>query len=460
MSEAAVVPTGGQRLSSLTRRQVSGVIAAMAAPVVLGQMSQTLMGLIDTLMIGRLGDVELASVAVATLLFSALAMTIKSVDVAVQSYTARRVGEGRDAEVGPVLTTALSVCFSLGIVCMAIGLIWPEALMRIASRDETVRELGSQYLFYRYAGILPLLFYFQAKGVFDGIGWTRIGMMVGIGMNVLNVFLNAVFIFGKLGAPAMGPAGAALASSLSGLMAALVMGGILFYRPHRMRFQFVSAANFQRGLVGPFLRLAWPPAIQTFGVVIALIIFNYLLGLVSVLAVAAGNVVLRIASLSFMPGFGVGAALQTLVGQSLGRDDPLGAQRAIKGGVVLAVILMGLLGIVFVARPEFLLKMFSSSSALINEAVPILRLMGVVQVIDAVGLTLAGAMRGAGMTRAVMLADVGTGFVLLPPMTYLFAIVWQGGLMGAWLALLTWFSLFAVVMVIIYWKSDWQEVEI
>jgi len=432
----------------------------MATPVVLGHLSQTLMGLVDTLMIGRLGEVELAAVAVATLLFSALAMTIKSIDVAVQSYTARRVGEGRDREVGPVLTTALIVCLVLGSLCLVVGLIWPDVLMRLATRDPVVRELGSQYLFYRYAGILPLLFFFQAKGVFDGIGWTRIGMGVGIGMNLLNIVLNAMFIFGMWGAPAMGPGGAALASTLSTLTAALVMGGFLLYGPNRRRFQFVSRSNIQAKLLLPFLRLAWPPALQTFGIVIALIIFNYLLGMVSVLAVAAGNVVLRIASLSFMPGIGVGAAIQTMVSQSLGRNDPYGAQRAIKGGVLLSVILMGLLGVVFVAKPTFLLELFSSSPALINEAVPILRLMGLVQVIDAVGLTLAGAMRGAGLTRAVMLADVGTGFVLLPPLTYLFAIVWDGGLMGAWLALLTWFSLFAVVMVLIYWRSDWQEVEI
>ncbi len=450
----------GQRLSSLTRRQLAWAITTLAAPVVLGQISQTLMGLVDTLMIGRIGNVELAAVAVATLLFSALGMTIKSVDVAVQSFTARRVGEGRDAEVGPVLTTALTVCLSLGTICLVIGMVWPEALMRLATRDPAVRELGSQYLFYRYAGILPLLFFFQTKGVFDGIGWTKIGMGVGIGMNLLNAGLNVIFIFGKWGAPAMGPGGAALASSISTLVAALVMAGFLLYRPHRQRFQFVSRSNFQRQLIVPFLRLAWPPAMQTLGIVIALIIFNYMLGMVGVLAVAAGNVVLRIASLSFMPGIGVGAAIQTMVSQSLGRNDAHGAVRAIKGGVALSVLLMGLFGVVFIAQPASLLRLFSSSAALISEATPILRLMGLVQVIDAVGLTLAGAMRGAGLTRAVMLADVGTGFVLLPPLTYLFAIVLGGGLMGAWLALLTWFILFTVVMVLIYWRSNWQEVEI
>lgn len=451
---------GGQRLSALNRRQLASTITVMATPVVLGQLSQTLMGLVDTLMVGRLGEAPLAAIAVSTLLFSALAMTIKAIDVAAQTFTARRVGARRDTEVGAVLATALTVCLGVGAVCMLVGLIWPEALMRLVTRDPEVRELGRQYLVYRYAGILPFLFFFQAKGVFDGIGWTGIGMGVGIGMNLINMGLNWIFIFGKWGAPALGVGGAALASTLSGVLAAMVMMGFLLHTPIRRRFRLLCRTNFQRELVMPFLRIAWPPAVQTLGIVIALIVFNYLLGLVSTLAVATGNVVLRIASLSFMPGVGVGAAVQTLVSQSLGRGDPVGARRATLGGVGLAVLFMGVFGVFFLVTPGFFLRLFSQSEGLLREGVPILRLMGLVQVIDAVALALSGAMRGAGLTRAVMMVDVLTGFVLLPPLTYLFGIVMGGGLMGAWLALLTWFTLYAVGMIWLYLRSDWQEVTI
>lgn len=460
LSPDAAASEQGQRLSSLSRRGLAAAIATMATPVVLGQLSQTLMGLVDTLMVGRLGEAPLAAVAVATLLFSALAMSIKAIDVAAQTFTARRVGEGRDQEVGSVLATALTVCLAAGAVCMMVGLMWPESLMGLVSGDPVVRELGRRYLVFRYAGILPLLVFFQAKAVFDGIGWTRIGMGVGIGMNLANVVLNWVFIFGKWGAPALGVAGAALASTLSAVLAALAITGFLVYGPTRRRFRLVCRSNFQPRLIGPFLRLAWPPAVQTFGIVIALVIFNNLLGRVSTLAVATGNVVLRIASLSFMPGVGVGAAVQTLVSQSLGRGDPRGARRAAWGGVGLSIVFMGAFGVFFLATPGFLLRLFSSSEALLQAGIPILRLMGLVQVIDAVGLTLSGALRGAGLTRAVMLVDIGTGFVLLPPLTYLFAIVWQGGLFGAWLALLTWFTLYAVGMVWLFLRSNWEEVRI
>jgi len=157
------VPFAGQRLSGLTARELVRTITAMAAPVVLGQISQTLMGLVDTLMVGRLGAAPLAAVAVATLLFSGLAMSIKAVDVAAQTFTARRVGQRRDSEVGAIFATAWGVCLLLGSLAMFVGLMWPEALIGLATGEPVVQTLGGQYLVYRYAGILPLLFFFRPK---------------------------------------------------------------------------------------------------------------------------------------------------------------------------------------------------------------------------------------------------------------------------------------------------------
>lgn len=432
----------------------------MATPVILANISQTLMGLVDTLMVGRLGAEALAAVGLATLLFSALAMSLKHADVAAQTITARRVGEGRDSEVGAVLTTALSVAFAVGTLLMLVGLLWPHALMSLVSQDPEVRHLGEHYLRFRYAGMLPLLAFFMIKAVFDGIGWTRTGMFVGIGMNLANVGLNWVFIYGKLGAPEMGVAGAALASTVSAALAAIVILAAILRPPVRRRFGILHGSHFQKRLIRPFVELGWPPAVQTLGNVLALLAFFFILGRISTVAVATGNVVLRIAALSFMPGVGVSIALQTLVGQSLGRRDKAGARRSIYVGVGLAVVVMGLFGLVFLFWPGGLMRLFSPSEELISAGKPILRVMGLVQIIDAVGLSLSGAMRGAGATRPVMMVDILTGFVMLPPLTWLFGITLGGGLLGAWWALLTWFTLYAVGMVVIFLRNDWEGIKV
>ncbi len=454
---AAIVPGGGLPLGRMNRRTLAGVISGLAVPVVLANLSQTLMGLVDTLMVGRLGTEPLAAVGIATLLFSALAMSLKQADVATQTITAHRVGAGRDDEVGSVLATAIALTGMASLVLMAAGMLWPDFLMRLVNTDDRVRELGVQYLRYRYAGMLPLMVFFMTKAVTDGIGWTRVSMTVGIGMNLGNVLLNWILIFGKLGAPAMGVAGAALASTLCATGAALSLLAYLLRPRIRHRFAVFQRGNFQPRLLKPFVALGWPPAVQSLGAILALLVFFFILGRISTLAVATGNVVLRISALSFMPGVGVGAALQTLVGQSLGRGDPQGARRSARFGVVLGILFMGSFGLVFLAVPEFLLRLFSDSREMVTAGIPVLRLTGLVQVIDAVGLALAGALRGAGETRVVMLVDICSGFLLLPPLAYLFGVVWGGGLLGAWWALLAWFSLYAVGMIILFNRLHWQE---
>ena len=435
-------------------------LSDLAIPVVLANVAQTLMGLVDTLMVGRLGDAPLAAVGLATLLFSAVAMSVKALDVAAQSFTARHIGAGRSDEVGVVLATALSCSLSVGVLLTLGGMLWPEVLIRLVTGDPEVQHLGARYLVYRYAGLLPLLVFFMLRGVFDGIGWTRVGMLIGIGMNLVNVLLNWVLIFGHFGLPALGVAGAALASTLSSSLAAAAIVAFGLRRSIRRRYRFFARGNLQPALLGRFLAVGWPSAAQSFGVIVALLLFFIILGKLATLAVAAGNVVLRIASLSLMPGIGIAVAVQTLVGQALGRGDVHSAVRTGWSGVALALVFMGGLGLLFLLIPELILRLFSPSESLIAAGIPILKLTGIAQLLAAVAGPLAGALRGAGATRQVMLVDVLVGFGLLAPCAYLFGIVLDGGLVGAWLGLLVWFFLYASGMVVLFVKGGWQSIEL
>ncbi len=447
-------------LGSRGRQGLLRHIGGLALPVVLANVSQTLMGLVDTLMVGRLGTTPLAAVGVATLIFSALATPIKSVDVAVQTYTARRVGQGRDADVGRVLATASALAMGLGLLVTAAAMLHAGALMGLANGDASVVREGVAYLGLRLPGLLPFLAWCLLRAVFDGIGRTHLGMVVGVGMNLANVLLNWVLIFGKLGAPAMGVAGAGLASALSGLLAALAFLAVALTPAIRRRFRLIGRGNLDRELLGPFVRLAWPPAVQALGGLLAVLVFFGILGRISTVAVAAGNVVFRIAALSFMPGFGMGVAVQTVVGQCLGRRDLRGAVRGSWAGVALSLVFMGIFGLVFLLWPAPLMRLFTTSDELVRAGTPILRMMGLVQVFDAVGLTLAGALRGAGATREVMIVDVVAGWGLFLPSAWLFGVQLDGGLVGAWVGVLIWFFVYAVGMTAWFLRGDWQRIRI
>jgi multidrug resistance protein, MATE family len=439
-------------------RPLAATITALAAPLVFAQLAQTAMGLVDALMVGRLGGPPLAALSLATLLFSALAMSLKAVDVACQTFTARRVGQGRDDQVGTVLATALTVVVVLGGLAALAVQRWPGQIMELVTRDPEVDRLGAGYLHWRAVGLVPLLVFFQLKAMGDGIGWTRVGMVAGLGMNLLNVGLNWLLIFGHAGLPALGVEGAAVATSVSGTVAALALLAVYLRPGPRRRFRLLARGNFHRELVRPFLAMAWPPAVQTLGVVVALTAFYVILGRISTGTLAVGAVVLRLASISFMPGLGMGAAVQTMVGQALGAGDVSGARRAAWTGMGLAMVLMGACGLVFLLLAAPLLRLFGLDEALVRLGVPALRLVGAAQVVNAVGVTLAGGLRGAGHTRSVMAVDVVAGLGLMPPLAWLFGIAMGGDLLGATWALAVWFALYSAGMLVLFLRPHWHEV--
>ena len=444
-------------LGSLTRRVLARRILFLAMPVVTANVSQTLMGLVDTLMVGQLGAASLAAVGVATLMFSAVASTLKALDVPTQTFTAHRVGANRDDEVGEVLGTAGAATIVLGVLVTLLGLWQPETWMGLVARDPEVHRLGGEYLRWRVLGAVPSMLTFVLRAVYDGIGWTRIGMLVGVGMNVINVLLNWVLIFGKLGAPALGVTGAALASVIASFLAVLAFLVIMMRPSVRHRFRFLSRTNWNSRLLGAMTRVAWPAAVQVLGALMAVLVFFAILGRISTIAVAAGNVVFRIAALSFMPAIGVGLAVQTLVGQSLGAGDPRGAVRAGWGGVSLSVVLMGLFSVIFLLAPAWLMSLFATDPDLIRAGTPILRMMGLVQIFDAVGLTLAGALKGAGETRVVMIVDVVTAWLLFLPGAWFFGVYRGLGLNGAWIGVLVWFFVYAVGITVWFVRGDWNR---
>lgn len=444
-------------LGTLTRRALARRILFLALPVVMANVSQTLMGLVDTLMVGQLGSASLAAVGVATLIFSAVASTLKALDVPVQSFTAHRVGAERDEEVGEVLGTAGAVTILLGVFVTLLGLWRPETAMGWVAHDPEVHRLGGEYLRWRVLGAIPFMLGFQLRAVYDGIGWTRVGMVVGIGMNAVNAVLNWILIFGKLGAPAMGVAGAALASTLASVLAAAAFLLLMMRPTVRHRFRFLARDNWNPDLLRTMLRVAWPAGVQVLGALGAVLVFFAVLGRISTIAVAAGNVVLRIAALSFMPGIGMGVAVQTLVGQSLGAGDVRGAVRAGWGGMGLSILLMGAFSVLFLALPGRLMGLFATDPELIRAGTPILRMMGLVQIFDAVGLTLAGALKGAGETRVVMLVGVFTAWGLLLPCAWFFGVRLGWGLNGAWIGVLVWLFVYALGITAWFVRGDWRR---
>jgi Na+-driven multidrug efflux pump len=216
----------------------------------------------------------------------------------------------------------------------------------------------------------------------------------------------------------------------------------------------------RRDLVWPLWRVGWPPALQALGLIGGIVVFYTILGHVGTVAVAAGNIVMRTASLAIMPAIGVGVAVQTLVSRSLGARDARGAWRTGLAGLAVAATVMVILGLPFVLVPDPIMAAFAAEPAVQAAGRGILRITALGQLLAAAGLTFAGVLRGAGDTGRVLAVDAVTGVGFMLPAAWLLGVVLDGGLLGTWWALAGWFALHAVVMTRLFAARGWLRVRL
>jgi MATE family multidrug resistance protein len=435
-------------------------ILRLGTPVVLGTISATTMGLIDMAMVGRLGPAYLAAVGLATNLFSTVVRTTLALGQAAQTLTARRVGESREAAVGEVVDVALTLGVVVGVAITVLMALAAGPAMGLLAHQPELARLGAGYIIWRAPEALFLMLLFVYRGFFEGIGRTAVPALVGVVTMLCNVALNWCLIYGKLGMPRMEARGAGLASALATLIGALLLALLARSAGLRQRFDLRLRPSLKAAILRPLWRVAWPGALRTFLVILSFTLFLAIIERLGTVQLAASNGVILILSFSFMPAIGVGTAVATLVGQSLGRHDVAAARRTGWHGVLVSVAFMGIMGVLFLSAPRPCLRLFTNDPEILDVGVPVLRLMGLVQMFDATGLTLAGAIGGAGHTRLVMLADVGSAYLLFLPLTWLIALRLHHGLMGAWLAAMIWFFVFAVLMVLAWARGGWARVRV
>ncbi|MFH0881420.1 MAG: MATE family efflux transporter, partial [bacterium] len=298
------------------------------------------------------------------------------------------------------------------------------------------------------------------RGFFNGIGETHQFMVISILMNVINVGLNWVLIFGHFGLPALGPRGAALGSTLGTVIGMLLFAAVGLGHKRRREYRYYHIANLSRNMARKILNLTIPSGSRSLLVMLGFATFSGIVARLGTVEMATTNVILNIVSLSYMPGFGFGIAAASLIGQKLGEGEPDVAEEYGWEAGRLGVITMGMMGILFIGTPEFLMKIFTDDLAVIEAGVIPLRLMGFVQVFDAVGMVLGGALEGAGMTKWVFVAELTVNWLIFLPFAYLAAYVFGWGLTGAWIAFGSYLTLFGTVVTIKFASGTWKTVKV
>jgi len=433
-------------------------VLRLATPVTLGTLTYTLLSVVDTAMLGRLGAVSLAAAGVAGVLFFAVTFAISGTSIGVQTLAARRFGEGNERRCGEVLNTGLVLAVVLGIP-LVLGAPWLARLLAsISSDDPAVLSAGTIYLHYRFLGAAFMLINTTARGFFAGIGRTGHQLVGSILVTVTNIVLDVLLIFGRAGFPKLGIQGAAIASTIAlGVGTVYYVGVLLFGSDYQRRFAAFRRPLFASRWFGPIVRLSIPVVTQRLLSNGAWAVFFMLVARIGTLELAASNVIRSIYHLTIMIGVGLGTAAAALVGQNLGAGDPDRAEQLGWEAVKLASWTMSIVGLLFLFAPSLVFRVYTTDPQVIGVGRLSLMFLGIVQAFAGVSLVLTQALQGAGNTRYVMLAELLCVACYLPTV-YFLGIRTPLGIVGAWTGEYVYWLLLAAAVAWKFRAGGWKRI--
>jgi len=446
------------RSSILPDRDRLRTITTLALPIIGGMVSQNVLNLVDTAMVGTLGDGALAAVGIGSMAnFLALSF-IMGLSTGVQAMAARRHGERRDAEMAVPLNGGLLVAAGIAIPwTLLLILLAPRFFPILADHDASIVRIGVPYLQVRFLAIAAVGCNFAFRGYWNGVNLSRLYMRTLIVMHVTNVVLNWVFIFGHLGAPRLGATGAGLASAIATYVgtATYVMLGLKHAR----------ANGFLRGIpdgktMRTMLRLAVPNGVQQMFFAAAMAALFVILARIGKPETAAAHVLISIMLVAILPAIGLGIASASLVGQSLGRGDPSDANQWAWDVVRVGAILLFALGLPMLLFPDVVLSGFIHNDSTLDLARPALMLIGASIFLDGIGMVLMQSLLGAGASRSVMITSIILQWGISLPLSAVAGLYLHWGLLGVWAVQILHRLLQATAYALQWKRGAWKQIEV
>lgn len=416
---------------SLQRR-----VLELAAPVIGENLLQTLLGVVDTILVAGLGAVALAGVGSALQVIFVLigALTALSVGASVLVAQAYGAGDLRAASRYAQQSLVWSVVISIPVAIL--GLLFSVPILSLFGLEADVTHVAAEYLHVTLGTVTAILVLLIGGGVLRGAGDSRTPMLITAFANILNVALAYTLIYGHFGLPALGAVGSAWATFLSRLVGALILVWVLFRGRNGVRIGLGFSWRPQVHVAREVLRIGLPAAVEEMLVIMALATLTPIVAGLGTVSLAAHRVVINVLSLSFLPGIGFGLAATALVGQSIGAQKPHEARAITAIALRWAVIWMGALGAIFLFFAPQIMSLYTDDPQMIAQGAAGIRVVALAQPLWAGTFVFAGALRGTGNTRlplvitgAAMWSVVGIGWLAVTLVHPSLVAVWTAFLL-------------------------------
>ena len=444
--------------TSVSRGSVREV-GLLAFPVVLTQMSTTAMMIVDSAMVGRLGATPLAAVGLGGIWLWTVVVVFIGTASGVQTFVSQAHGAGDERGCGQWVWHALALLLPLSVIGAVTLAFFIEPFLRLLGPSVELQSVAASYMIPRLPGSVGVTVAMVLASFFRGLGDTRTPLYATIVAVAVNAVLDYGLIFGRLGLPQWGVAGAGAATSIGEWVNAGILIVAFLRRDRVLRFGTAFVRPVARQ-VRRFLRTGAPVGGQWVLDMLSFAAFTTLIARMGDASMAASQAFVMLLSLSFMQAYGISIASSTLVGRYIGADDFEAARRSFWSAQKLVALFAGGIAVLFIGFPEALLRVFTDDPAVIGFGGPLVILGALFQLLDAVGIIAGGALRGAGDTRWPFWVHTALAWGLFVPLAYLLGVKFNGGLTAAWAGATLYVAVLAGVLVWRFVSGAWQQIRI
>jgi multidrug resistance protein, MATE family len=445
---------------SPSARSAGGVreVARLASPVLVQMLSETLMQVASSAMVGRLGPSELGAVGLGGIWLWTLICPFVGAATGVSVFVSRAHGAGQPRECGPWVWRGLAALVPAAVLwTFAVAALFPILIAAIDPSPE-LTDHTLAYVLGRLPGLPAIAAGAAMTSFFRGLGNTRTPMAATIVTVLLQAVLAYALIFGRLGLPGYGVMGAGIAFAIAEWVYAGILFGFLLRRDMRTEFATLPSAP-DPGQVRRFLRTSSPIGGQWLLDMLSFALFSSIVARMGDAEMAASQAMIQLLSLSFMQAVAISVSAGALVGRYLGAANPDAAARSYASAMKLAMVLAALVAALFLGAPELLMRVFSDDAHVLALARPLLVLGALFQAVDAIGIVAGGSLRGGGDTRWPFLVHATLAWAARLPLVWLLAVRLEGGVLGAWLGELGYIALLGLAFVLRFRSGQWKAMQ-
>ncbi len=419
---------------------------SLAYPVIIGQLGIIMMGVVDTMMMGELGAVQLAASSLANSLIMIILIIAIGNSIAVTPLIAILVGAKRTKECGVYYQNSFFVNLIMALLTFIIIMIGSNYLYLINQAGD-IEVYAKSYLQIIGLSVFPLMIFQTHKQFIEGMSIMRPAMIITILANFVNIFANWVLIFGNLGMPRLELDGAGWATFISRLFMAASIMIFVFNNKRFKKFNLkLTFQKFSIPIIKKILKVGLPSGFQYFFEVGAFSFAVVMIGWIGAKELAAHQIAISLASISFMGVLGISQAGGILVGNAVGEQDVSKVRRSGFNSIFLGIVWMSVSGLIFILFKDYLPIIYIKDKDVIDIASNLLIIAAMFQLSDGIQAVGVGICRGLTDVKIPTLITFIAYWVISLPIGYVLGFYFNYGVEGVWIGLLLGLTCSAIML--------------